>query len=210
MLPKIIHHIVGPKKNKVVNRCLKSWQELTKSGFEIKIWTDESIEVFVKEHYHFALDAILNARNHAEAADIARYLIVFHYGGYYFDWDIQLLNMELFLNLNDKHLNGYILKDPKDGSLASEAFSAKRGELYLYALVEDIVKIYADGKRDDLNTLNYSGPFRMRDTLLRCRNSTQSILEVKDVFLYDYHEIKEMPERIEERPMIHYWLHSWL
>jgi hypothetical protein len=210
MTPRIIHHIVGNKQNHVVKQCLKSWQELKLHGFEVKIWNDRTIEIFVKQYFPFAYEAIIKARNHAEAADIARYLIVYKYGGHYYDWDIQLLNIDLFMDLINANHNGFILEDPVDGSLASEAFSAKEGEPYLHSLVEDIVKIYIDGKRDGLSTLNYSGPFRMRDTLSISKNSTQSILAVKDVFLYDYHEIKEMPVKKEEKPMIHYWLHSWL
>ncbi|QDW24355.1 hypothetical protein FFJ24_005755 [Pedobacter sp. KBS0701] len=210
MLPKIIHHIVGPKQNKVVRQCLKSWRMLKTYGYEIKIWNDESILIFVRENYPFALQPILEARNHAEVADIARYLIIYHYGGHYYDWDIQLLDIPLFLGLSEKNRDGYLLEDPIDGSIASEAFCAKKNESYLYNVVEDITEIYDKGIRDSLQTFSYSGPYRMRDTLQKNKNSSQSVIPVKDVFLYDYREIKEMPNRIDSKPMIHYWLHSWL
>ncbi|KQS36816.1 glycosyltransferase family 32 protein [Pedobacter sp. Leaf194] len=210
MLPKIVHQIVGEKKNYVVQRCLASWEALFEEGFEIKIWTDKSIEVFIKKNFPFALESIKRARNHAEASDIFRYLVVFHYGGHYVDWDIQLLNKSSFLDLCASKPNGYLLVDNTDGSLASECFAACAGEDFLFYLAKDIVQLFVNGERDLLNTLNYSGPFRMRDVLQKYQNSRQDITPIKDVFLYDYHEIKTMPERLDIRPMIHYWLHSWL
>lgn len=90
MVPKIIHHITGRKPSDLVKTCLKSWKPLSAYGFTFKIWNDEKIERFIKENYGYALDAFKTARNHAEAADIARYLITFHYGGYYVDWDIHV------------------------------------------------------------------------------------------------------------------------
>ena len=50
----------------------------------------------------------------------------------------------------------------------------------------------------------------MRDSFGLYKESRLSILPILDVFLYNYHEIKEMPNRPVDRPMIHYWLHSWL
>ena len=210
MLPKLIHHIVGPNKNKIVLQCLNSWEVLIEQGYEIMIWDDNSLSGFISENYPFALSAFSTARNHAEAADIGRYLVVYHFGGHYYDWDIQLLEQDLFLNLSNTSPNGFLLEDPTDGSIASEAFSAMKAEPYLISLVRDIVGIYNSGMRDEMRTLYYSGPFRMRDALKIHQNSSQKKLAVLDVFLYDYHQIKEMPDKHYVRPMIHYWLHSWI
>lgn len=38
--------------------------------FILKKWDDSSIEIFIKEHHEYAMEAFLNARNHAELADI--------------------------------------------------------------------------------------------------------------------------------------------
>jgi mannosyltransferase OCH1-like enzyme len=210
MVPKTIHHIVGPKINPVIEHCLTSWQVIEASGFKIKIWNDKSIENFLNCKYPFMLEAFTNSRNHAEAADIARYLIVHSFGGHYIDWDIQLICCEKYIDICEKNPNGYLIVDPKNGTIASEAFSAKRNEPFLLSLSQDIVGLYNSNLRDGLGTPQYSGPYRMRDSLRMHANSSQNILPVKEVFAYDYSEIREMPEREITQPLIHYWLHSWI
>ncbi len=210
MLPKIIHHVVGPKTNEVIDRCLDSWQILLEEDYQFMIWTDADIENFLNENYPFIYPTFKGARNHGEAADIARYILVYHYGGHYVDWDIHLINPNEFLNLCEMNPRGYLLCDFNDReSLASECFAAEKAEPYLMAVIKEIVAAYEDNSFQTLHTLWYTGPFRMRDTL-KNNPTSQRILKVKDVFVYDYNEIKEMPERDMIQPMIHYWLHSWL
>jgi len=173
-------------------------------------WNDEELASFIGKHYPFALAAFLNARNHAEAADIARYLLVYHYGGHYYDWDVQLLDKRMFLDLCNSNPDGFLLKDRHDGSLASEAFSANKMEPYLLKIIDDILESYQNGEINSMRTLHYSGPFRMQSSYEKFPYSAQRVLGVKDVFMYEYNEIQQMPEKTGQYAMIHYWLHSWL
>ena len=177
-------------------------------GFVTHIWDDQRLEEFIGKEYPFALEAFLNARNHAEAADIARYLLVYHTGGYYMDWDVQLLSRSRFSRLMKRTPDGFLIEDPANKSIAAEAFSANRNEAYLMRLVHSIVEIYEANRRDSMNTPEYSGPFRMRD-VLRDHVTAQAIVPIKEVFVYDYSEIREMPDRVVTQPLIHYWLHTW-
>jgi len=208
-VPRILHQIVGPKKNEVIDYCLASWQMLEGDDFEFRIWDDYLLTEFISGEYSFALEAFLNARNHAEAADIARYLLVYHTGGYYMDWDVQLLNRDKFAALMESTPSGFLLRDPSNLTIAAEAFSAEKNEEYLLNLVRDIVRLYDQRLRDTMGTPQYSGPFRMRDVLHDGYTTKQAILPVKEVFAYDYEEIRDMPERDVEQPLIHYWLHTW-
>ncbi|HEY8954760.1 glycosyltransferase [Chitinophaga sp.] len=210
MVEKIIHQIVGPKTTELIDHCLNSWLPLKEHGFEIKVWSFEDINNFVETIYPFALSTLLNARNLAESADIARYLIVHHHGGYYMDWDIELIDPEGFLKICQNYGYGYLVVDPFNGTLASECFSAAREEAYLLSLVEDVVELFNNGLQDTLTTPKYSGPYRMRDSLIRHDNSRQDLIEVNSIFLYNYREIREMPERETVAPLIHYWAHMWL
>lgn len=209
-VPKIIHQIVGPGRSPLVEECLLSWKDLEQDGYEIMVWDDTEIEAFLHREYPFCNAAFKNARNHGEAADIARYMIVHHLGGHYVDWDIRLLSARRYLEMCGACNDGYMIVDPKNGTIASEAFSAKAGEPFLFSLVSDIVALYNNGSRDTMSTPQYSGPFRMRDSLEKHANSSQCILPVKDVFAYDYTEIRAMPQRDIIQPMIHYWVHSWI
>lgn len=210
MVKKIIHQIVGPKKNKLIGYCLNSWEIMMNYDFEIKIWNDDSIREFISKRYSFALPAMLNARNHAEASDIARYLIIYHYGGYYMDWDIQLIDPEGFLDICNKTSNGFLVIDLFNETLASECFSAGSKEAYLLSLSQDIIALYNNNLRNNLSTPQYSGPYRMRDSLKKHQNSKQTFIEVNDIFVYNYREIREMPNKDTFPPLIHYWVHSWM
>ncbi|WP_214229599.1 glycosyltransferase [Pedobacter sp. B4-66] len=209
-IPLIIHQIVGPNTNPVIDHCLKSWEELKDAGFEIRVWDDEKLHQFIDENFDFALSAFLNSRNHAEAADIARYLLIYHFGGYYVDWDVQLLDSAQFIGLSYKYQDGYILVDPANGTLTSEFFCAKPKDSYLKFLVRDIVGLYNSKKRDELRTPQYSGPYRMRDSMNRHPETFMVSVPIKEVFAYLYDEIRNPPEGPIHQPLIHYWVHSWM
>jgi len=210
MIHKTIHQIVGPNTTPLIEYCLASWKPLEKYGFSIIVWDDLLIEDFIRNHHPFALDTFLNARNYAEAADIARYLFMFTKGGFYIDWDVQLLNEHAFIDLATKYSNGYMLVDYTNNTLAPEFIYAKKGDIYFMNLVYDIVEIYNSGKRDQLSTPKFSGPYRMRDSLEKHKITNMSIIDVKEAFVYDYNEIRVRPPRKIDHAMVHYWAHTWL
>jgi mannosyltransferase OCH1-like enzyme len=210
MVPHVIHQIVGQTPSELVKICIKSWKKLKVHNFKIIYWDDDSLAKFIKRNYNFALDAFLNARNHAEASDIARYLLIFHYGGYYVDWDISLNDVESFLLLTNTEKNGYLVIDPINGSLASEHFSGVVGNIYLFRIVQDIIETFERDERDLMETPKYSGPYRMRSTLRKFHNIDQSIIPVKEIFEYSYEEIRRQASYRKSGIMTHFWEHSWI
>ncbi|WP_288882427.1 glycosyltransferase family 32 protein [Pedobacter panaciterrae] len=210
MLPKKIHQIVGPNPSNVVVRCLQSWRKLEDLGYQIIYWDDDDLSKFILEEYPYAYESFRTARNHAEAADIARYLLVYHYGGYYVDWDIHLNNINLFLELAGREESGYLVIDPLNDTLASEHFAAPEKELYLLRIVDDIVDTFNRNERDLMNTPQYSGPYRMKYSLQKYRHSKQRKIPVKEIFEYSYDEIRSQTTFMQNGIMIHFWEHSWL
>lgn len=210
MVPPIIHQIVGSTPSKLVEVCLSSWAMLGNVGFKVLYWDDAHLERFIKAHYLFAMDAFATARNHAEAADIARYLLVYHFGGYYVDWDISLNDRDAFIALAERESKGYVVIDPKNQTIASEHFSAMAGNRYLIALVKDIVATYERDERDLMRTPQYSGPYRMRSTLRKFARIDQSQIPTKEIFEYTYDEIREQKAYRKNGIMTHFWEHSWM
>lgn len=208
--PKIIHQIIGPNVTPLINRCIESWKKLITHGFEIRTWDDEKIAKFISTTHPFAYESFIDARNHAEAADIARYLIVHSFGGYYVDWDVELLDFNGFLTLDQQYPNGYLLVDPLNNTLASEYFCSAPNDEYLMNLTKDITGIYKRGLRDFISTPKYSGPYRMRDSLVKHPQTMMTKVPVKQVFAYDYSEIRNPPVNDITAPLIHYWVHSWI
>ncbi len=210
LIPKIIHHIIGQPFDMLIARCLRSWQILKSQGFEIRVWNDDLIKDFLLSHHKFAYEAFANARNHGEAADIARYLIIYTFGGYYVDWDIELLNVNKFKQLIYKYPKGFMLCDPCNDTLASEFFCCVPNDGFLMLLWLDIAFVYETGKRNLMDTPLFSGPFRMRDSLKLHPNTFMEKITVKEAFAYDYREIRNPPPGEITQPLIHYWTHSWI
>lgn len=210
MVPKIIHHIVGSKINVAIETCLNSWKILHNYGYDIYVWNDETITNFLTSRYDFALECFLKARNHGEAADIARYLLIHHFGGHWIDWDVQLLKPTEFLKIVEENKNGYFIVDPVNGTLAAEVFCSSVNNPFLFKLAKDIVEIYKFDKRDTMGTPQFSGPYRMRDSLKLFGSIDQQIIPIQKMFVYDYWEIEKMEKKIIVQPMIHYWLHTWI
>lgn len=209
MVPKIIHQIVGKQPSELVAKCVQSWQILQEQGIEFMRWDDTSLGKFIMHFYPMFYNSFNNARNHSEASDIARYLLVYHYGGHFIDWDIELLSPGKFIELDQTYPFGYLVQDPVNQSLASEAFSGTVGEQYLYNIVDNIAYIFENGYRDSLGMSEYSGPYRMREVYYSTKKNTKQIpVIIKDVFLYDYWEIREKPPRDREVAMLHYWEHA--
>jgi len=208
-ITKTVHHIIGQRQNPLISECLNSWKCLENNGYQIKVWTDLTIMDFISSVHPFAFYAFVNARNHAEAADIARYLIIYTYGGYYIDWDVKLLDVEKFILLSKKYTHGYMLVDPLNDTISSEYFCSSPNDPFLLNLVRDIVQLFNDGERDPIRTPQYSGPYRMRDSLVLNPQTKMALVAVKDVFAYDYREIRNPPKGEITQPLIHYWTHSW-
>lgn len=87
-IPKVIHYCwFGDKKlgDREI-RCINSWKK-TNPEFELRRWDEHNFDVslipYVKEAYE--------AGKYGFVADYARYDILYKYGGFYFDLDVELL-----------------------------------------------------------------------------------------------------------------------
>lgn len=95
IIPKIIHQIWLGKSPMPKNYqyFLETWRQ-NHPDWEIKVWNQEDI---LKENFP-NIDLFFLARSYAEQADIARYEIIYRYGGLYVDADI-----ECFTNFDELH-----------------------------------------------------------------------------------------------------------
>lgn len=88
MIPKIIHYCwYGDKKmGKREEMCLKSWKEMC-PDYKIKCWNEENTEfnlsTYLKEAYE--------AKKYAFVTDYMRLYILYTFGGFYMDTDVELL-----------------------------------------------------------------------------------------------------------------------
>lgn len=88
MIPKIIHYCWfgrNPLPKSAV-KCIDSWKKFL-PGYEIKEWNEDNFDVnmipYTAEAY--------KARKYAFVSDYARFWILYHYGGVYFDTDVEVI-----------------------------------------------------------------------------------------------------------------------
>lgn len=88
MTPKIIHYCWfghNPLPESAI-KCINSWRKYL-PDYEIKEWNENNFDVniipYTKEAYE--------AKKYAFVSDYARFWILYHYGGLYFDTDVEII-----------------------------------------------------------------------------------------------------------------------
>ena len=88
MIPKIIHYcwFGGKPLPKSAQKCIRSWKKYL-PDYEIKRWDESNFDVnaisYINEAY--------SVEKYAFVSDYARFWILYHHGGVYFDTDVEVL-----------------------------------------------------------------------------------------------------------------------
>ncbi len=89
MIPRIIHYCWfgnNPLPSSAL-KCISSWEQYF-PDYEIRQWNEKNFDVnlipYTAEAYKM--------RKYAFVSDYARFWILYHYGGLYFDTDVQIVN----------------------------------------------------------------------------------------------------------------------
>lgn len=88
MIPKIIHycwfgHSPLPE---LAQKCIASWRKYL-PDYEIKEWNEDNFDVNILP---YTVDAYV-AKKYAFVSDYARFWVLYHYGGVYFDTDVEVI-----------------------------------------------------------------------------------------------------------------------
>lgn len=88
MIPKIIHycwfgHNPLPES---AQKCISSWHRFM-PDYEIKEWNENNFDVNIIPYTQQAYEA----KKYAFVSDFARYWILYHHGGLYFDTDVEII-----------------------------------------------------------------------------------------------------------------------
>ncbi len=96
MIPKVIHycwfgHNPLPA---LAKRCIESWKKYL-PDYEIKEWNEDNFNVNIIPYTSEAY----KAKKYAFVSDYARFWILYHYGGVYFDTDVEIIkNMDSIID----------------------------------------------------------------------------------------------------------------
>ena len=88
MIPKIIHYcwFGGNPLPPLAEKCIASWKRFL-PDYEIKEWNEQNFDVNIIPYTAEAYQA----KKYAFVSDYARFWILYHYGGLYFDTDVEVI-----------------------------------------------------------------------------------------------------------------------
>jgi len=84
LIPKIIHQLAPPKLK--TGNSHSNWQKKY-PDYTCKLWNDSSLEHLVTTSYPWLLSAFKTFPYPIQRADVGRYLVLYHDGGFYADLD---------------------------------------------------------------------------------------------------------------------------
>ena len=104
-IPKIIHQLW--KTDQIPRRWVKAVRSVRRChpGWEYRLWTDEKMEVHVRDHHPEIYETYMGFDLNIMRADIFRYILMYDFGGMYCDLDYEFVrpfdyeNEELVLSL---------------------------------------------------------------------------------------------------------------
>lgn len=97
MIPKIIHYCWFGKSPlpKLAQKCINSWKKYF-PDYEIKCWDESNFDINMMAYTQEAYQA----KKFAFVSDVARFWILYNFGGIYFDTDVEVIKP--FTHIIDK------------------------------------------------------------------------------------------------------------
>lgn len=216
-IPKIIHHIwVGPKQ--LSSECrsyIQSWKS-KHQDWEFVLWTDKEIEELNLKNKK----AYKNSNNYGEKSDIARYEILYRFGGLYVDTDFECLKSFDELHHSCDFYTGCSFGGENFGTF-NGLIAARQEHPYIKKIIDEIYRktepVQSHGTTFG-DILNRTGPGLftqlLTDYLITTEDSQLLILPL--TFLYPwpfwYRKQNNTLRRRWIKPeslAIHHWHISW-
>ena len=143
MIPKVIHYCWfgrNPLPESAV-KCIESWRKYL-PDFEIKEWNEDNFDVNI---IPYTAEAYSDGK-YAFVSDYARFWVLYHYGGVYFDTDVEVIRpmddiveagpfmgVEVMCKILPEDLIGYPMVNPGLGIGASAGMEFYKKVLDFYS-----------------------------------------------------------------------------
>lgn len=217
MIPKVIHYcwFGGNPLPEFAIKCIDSWRKYM-PDYEIKEWNESNFNVniipYTKEAYE--------AKKYAFVSDYARFWILYHYGGVYFDTDVEVIRP-----LDEIIERGAFMgceidgQDPHYGDIAVApglGLAVEAGHQVYKAILE---------KYADHHFLNDDGSYNTTYAVVKLTTDTlksfgmeniKGIQQVADVYIYPqcyFNPFDDATGRLNKTPdtyTIHWFSKTWM
>ncbi|MDZ7277296.1 glycosyltransferase [Pantoea eucrina] len=161
-IPRTLHIVWIGDESKIPARLIASWRDLN-PGWQVKVWGNAELAstAWINRAH---IDSMLSAARYEGAADMMRYEILFHHGGFAVDADSLcikpledwLFDSQVCASMENEHARPGLIAN---GYLAAEAKSALIAELIMAI----------ERKQSVTQNLPWleTGPFLLTQTVLR-------------------------------------------
>lgn len=184
MIPKTIHYcwFGGKPLPMSAQKCIASWRKFL-PDYEIKEWNENNFNVNSIPYTQQAYEA----KKYAFVSDYARFWILYHYGGLYFDTDVEVIgNMDEiiargpFMGIEQGAcLNGKPMVNPGVGMGAEHNHPFYRKMLDLY---DSLVFIKSNGLYN-MTTIVY---YTTKELYVLGMKPLDDIQEIGELYIYPY------------------------
>ena len=182
MIPKVIHYCWFGRNSLPASaqKCIRSWRRYFPE-YEIKEWNEDNFDVNTIPYTQQAYEA----KKYAFVSDYARFWILYHYGGLYFDTDVEVI----------RTFDDIIARGPFMGIETSASWEGKPmvapglglGVEACHPFYEKMLKLYAtlefrktDGSFDNATIVSYT----TRELYAHGMKASDDLQEVDGILIY--------------------------
>ena len=235
MIPKIIHQTWKDKTlPPIIYKLLSENISFLKSnGYEYMFWTDDMILKLISEEYPNFYNIYKLARTGVQKGDMARIILVYHYGGIYIDLDVLVLrDFKEIIDMNSDKL--YISYEPSgqttalynsDKYICNAFFAANKNNNMLKILLNNIpeyIKNYTENifQKFDIFGGSYFKTIIEDPTNIWAKNNVYIIDDRELIYPINDLKFDNMPFTVgdwtkvkngkyeKDTIMVHYWIHG--
>lgn len=184
MIPKVINYCWFGKTElpELAIKCINSWKKFL-PDYEIKEWNEDNFDINIIPYTTEAY----KAKKYAFVSDYARFWILYHYGGLYFDTDVEIIK-----SIDDIMAKGAFLGCEKkaDGELVPGVLvnpGLGMGASPRLPIYKEILDFYSK-----LSFIKYDGSYNMETVVTYTTNilnkhkllNTNQIQKCADIWIY--------------------------
>lgn len=212
MIPKVIHYCWFGRNPlpPLAIKCIESWKKYF-PDYEIKEWNEDNFDIKIIPYTQEAYQS----KKYAFVSDYARFWILYHYGGLYFDTDVEvirpiddIISKGAFMGCENEENNQRAV-NPGLGLCSPSGLNIYKNILDMYA---DLHFINSDGSLNMKTVVAYTTELLLKKGLM----NVDGIQKCADIFIYPkefFCPIDYKSRKIsitENTRTIHHFAGSWI
>lgn len=215
MIPKIIHYCWfgrNPLPESAL-KCIDSWRKFL-PDYKIKEWNEDNFDVNIVPYTSEAYQA----KKYAFVSDYARFYILYHHGGLYFDTDVEVIKSMEDIVEKGNFMGIELEANPKEGLPPSINPGLGLGAVSGVKLYYDVLQYYADlhflmedGSLNQVTIVTHTTKVLLENGL----KTSNEIQKVDDIWIYpqDYFNPLDSTTgklvKTKRTCSIHWYMNSW-